>query len=102
MQSIVMLRRYGKSDDRIILVVLLALLVVCALFVWWRYDMHLADIAAASVTPAIGIWLIYDYGGPLAWAGGLLLLAIGGFAIFCAMKRHDRRATRRGNYRDEQ
>ncbi|MGD9026503.1 MAG: hypothetical protein PVJ31_00770 [Methyloceanibacter sp.] len=97
-----MLRRYGKSDDRIILVVLLALLVVCALFVWWRYDMHLADIAAASVTPAIGIWLIYDYGGPLAWAGGLLLLAIGGFAIFCAMKRHDRRATRRGNYRDEQ
>jgi hypothetical protein len=32
----------------------------------------------------------------------LLLLAIGGFAIFCAMKRHDRRATRRGNYRDEQ
>ncbi len=86
----------------IILVVLLALLVVCALFVWWRYDMDLVDIAAARVTPAIGIWHICDYGGPPAWAGGLLLLAIGGFAIFYAMKRHDRRATRRGHYRDEQ
>lgn len=32
----------------IILVVLLALLVVCALFVWWRYDMDLVDIATSN------------------------------------------------------
>lgn len=86
----------------IIIVVLLALLAAGALFVCWRYEMDLSDIAAASVTPAIGIWLIYDYGGPLAWAGGLLLLAIGVFALVYLTKRRARRATGSGHYRGEQ
>ncbi len=86
----------------IVLVVLLALLALCALYVWWRYEMELSDIAAASVTPAIGIWLIYDYGGFLAWAGGLLLLAIGVVAFFYLMKRREQRATRSSHYRDNQ
>lgn len=85
----------------IVLIVLLALLAVGALFVWWRYDMDLADIAAASVTPAIGIWVVYDYGGPLAWAGGLVLIAIGVFAAAYFMRRRARQLTRRGHYRDE-
>lgn len=85
----------------ILLIVVLALVAVGALFAWWRYDMDLSDIAAASVTPAIGIWIIYDYGGPLAWAGGLLLLAIGIFALVYLMKRRERRATRHDHYRDE-
>ena len=85
----------------ILLIVLLALLAIGALFLWWRYDMDLSDIAASSVTPAIGIWIIYAYGGPLAWAGGLCLLAIGAFALFYLIKRRERRTTRRGHYRDE-
>ncbi len=86
----------------IALIVLLALFAVGALLLWWRYDIDLSDIAASSVTPAIGIWLIYDYGGPLAWVGGLLLLAIGAFALAYLMKRRERRASRRGHYRDPQ
>jgi len=85
----------------ILLIGLLALLAIGALFLWWRYDMDFADIAASSVTPAIGIWIIYSYGGPLALAGGFLLLAIGAFALFYLLKRRDRRATRQGHYRDE-
>ncbi|MGA9540950.1 hypothetical protein [Methyloceanibacter sp.] len=86
----------------IILIVLLALFAVGALFVWWLFDIDVADIVAASVTPAIGIGLIYVYGTPLAWAGGLLLLAIGAFALAYLMKRRERRASRRGHYRDAQ
>lgn len=86
----------------IILIVLLALFAVGALFVWWLFDIDVADIVAASVTPAIGIGLIYVYGTPLAWAGGLLLLAIGAFALAYLMKRRERRASRRGHYRDVQ
>ncbi|MDJ0512919.1 MAG: hypothetical protein QNJ62_05710 [Methyloceanibacter sp.] len=85
----------------ILLIVLLALVAIGALFLWWRYEMDLSDIAASSVTPAIGIWIIYSYGGPLAWAGGVLLLAIGAFALFFLLKRRDRQATRQGHYRDE-
>ena len=86
----------------IALIVLLALFAVGALLLWWRYDMDLSDIAASSVTPAIGIWLIYDYGTPVAWAGGLLLLVIGAFALAHLITRRERQASRRGHYRDGQ
>lgn len=55
----------------VVLVVLLALFAVIALFVWWRFDIDLSDVVASSVTPAIGIGLIYVYGTALAWAGGI-------------------------------
>ncbi|ODR98039.1 hypothetical protein AUC68_11080 [Methyloceanibacter methanicus] len=82
----------------IVLVVLLALFAAVALFVWWRFDIDVADIVASSVTPAIGFGLIYAYGTPLAWAGGLVLLAIGAFALFYLMTRR----TRRGHYPNAQ
>jgi len=83
------------------LVVILALLAVSALFVWWRFDIDLADIVASSVTPAIGIGLIYVYGTPLAWGGGIVLIAIGIFALIYLMRRRERLAARHGHYRDE-
>ena len=85
----------------VVLVVLLALFAVIALFVWWRFDIDLSDVVASSVTPAIGIGLIYVYGTALAWAAGLVLLGIGIFALFYLMKRRERIAARRSPYRDE-
>lgn len=85
----------------IVLVVLLALFAVIALFVWWLFDIDLPDVVASSVTPAIGIGLIYVYGTPLAWAGGALLLAIGGFALYYLMRRRERKAARNSPYRDQ-
>ena len=84
------------------LILLLALIALSALYVWWRFDMDLSDMVASSVTPAIGIALIYSYSTPIAWAGGLVLITIGIFAIFYLMKRHTDRATRLDHYRDEQ
>lgn len=73
-----------------LLVILMALFAIVALFVWWRYDIDLSDVVAASVTPAIGFGLIYYYGTPLAWAGGLLLLAIGAFSLAYIVRRRHR------------
>jgi hypothetical protein len=74
----------------VLLIVLLALFAVIALVVWWMLDIDLADVVASSVTPIIGVWLIYWYGTPLAWAGGLLLLAIGAFSLYFLVKRSAR------------
>ncbi len=86
----------------IALIALLALFAVSALFLWWRFDIDLSDVVAASVTPAIGFEPIYAYGTPIAWMGGSGFIAIGIFAIVDLMKRRTRRATRPGHYRDEQ
>ena len=74
----------------LLLIVLLALFALLAVFVWWRFDVDLSDLVASSVTPAVGLGLIYYYGTPLAWAGGLFLLAIGGFAFAYLVKRRGR------------
>ncbi|ODR97671.1 hypothetical protein AUC69_11230 [Methyloceanibacter superfactus] len=70
-----------------ILVVALALFALVAIVVWWMLDIDIADIVAIVTAPAAGIALISWYGTPLAWAGGLLLLAIGGFALYYLLKR---------------
>ena len=74
----------------VILIVLLALFACVALFVWWFFDIDIADIVASSVTPAIGAGLIYWYDTPLASAGGLLLLAIGAFSLYYLVRRRAR------------
>lgn len=74
----------------VLLIVLLALFAVIALVVWWILDIDLADVVASSVTPIIGVCLIYWYGTPLAWAGGLLLLAIGAFSLYILVTRRAR------------
>lgn len=74
----------------LILIVLMALFAVLALFVWWRFDIDIADVVASSVTPAIGFGLIYYYHTPLAWAGGLVLLAIGAFSLAYMVRRRHR------------
>lgn len=74
----------------ILLIVLLSLFAVIALVVWWMLDIDLADAVASSITPAIGIGLIYWYGTPWAWAGGLLLLGIGAFSLYVLMKHRPR------------
>jgi hypothetical protein len=73
-----------------ILVIALSIFAVVALVVWWMLDIDLSDVVASSVTPIIGIALIYYYGTPLAWAGGLLLLAIGAFSLYFLVKRRAR------------
>lgn len=83
-------------------IVLLALFAAGALFVWWRFDIDVADIVASSVTPAIGLGLIYVYRTPLAWAGGLLLIAIGAFALAYLIRRRARHAAQRETYSDPQ
>jgi len=70
-----------------ILVAALALFAVVAIVVWWMLDIDIADIVAIVTAPAAGLTLIYWYSTPLAWAGGLLLLAIGGFALYYLLKR---------------
>ncbi len=70
-----------------ILVVALALFALVAIVVWWILDIDIADIVAMVAAPAAGIILVYWYSTPLAWAGGLLLLAIGGFALYYLLKR---------------
>ena len=75
----------------IFLIVLLALLAIVALLVWWIFDIDLADLAASTVTPIIGIGLIYWHGGPWALAGGFVLLAIGAFSLYFLLRRPKRR-----------
>jgi len=70
-----------------VLVIALTLFALVAIMVWWILDIDIADIVAIVTAPASGIALIYWYGTPLAWAGGLLLLAIGGFALYYLIKR---------------
>lgn len=74
----------------IFLIVVLALFAIIALLVWWMLDIDLADAVASTVTPIIGIGLIYWYGTPWAWAGGLLLLAIGAFSLYFLVRRRPR------------
>lgn len=74
----------------IIPMIALALFAIVALLVWWLLDIDISDIVASVVTPGIGIALIYWYNTPLAWAGGLLLLAIGAFSLYFLVKRRAR------------
>ena len=74
----------------IILMIALSLFAIIAIAVWWMLDIDISDIVASVVTPGIGICLIYWYGTPLAWAGGLLLLAIGAFSLYFLVKRRAR------------
>lgn len=83
-----------------VLIVLMVLLALLAVFVWLRFDVDLSVVVASGVTPAIGLGLIYYYGTGLAWAGGLVLLVIGIFALAYFVKRRERRAKWRGHYRD--
>ena len=76
--------------ETIILVLALSLFAIVSLLVWWIYDLDISDIVASSVTPIVGICLIYWYGTALAWAGGLLLLAIGAFSAYFLVKRRAR------------
>jgi hypothetical protein len=73
-----------------ILVIALAIFAIIAIAVWWLLDIDISDIVASSVTPIVGICLIYWYGTPLAWAGGILLLAIGAFSGYFLVKRRAR------------
>jgi len=74
----------------IILMIALALFAIIAIAVWWMLDIDISDIVASVVTPGIGIALIYWYNTPLAWAGGLLLFAIGAFSLYFLVKRRAR------------
>ena len=74
----------------ILLIVLFALFACVALFVWWFFDIDVADIVASSVTPLIGAGLIYYYDTPLARGAGLVLLAIGAFSLYYLAKRRSR------------
>ncbi len=73
-----------------LLVIALAIFALIAIAVWWLLDIDISDIVASSVTPIVGICLIYWYGTPLAWAGGILLLAIGVFSAYFLVKRRAR------------
>lgn len=75
----------------VFLIVLLALIAILALVAWWMFDIDIADLAASTVTPIIGIGLIYWHGGPWALAGGLLLLGIGAFSLYFLLRRRKRR-----------
>ena len=74
----------------LILIVVLTIFAFVALVAWWVLDIDIADIVASIVSPVVGVCLIYWYGTPLAWAGGIALLAIGGFAIYFLFKRRRR------------
>jgi hypothetical protein len=71
----------------LLLVIALSLFALLAIVVWWILDIDIADIVAIIAAPAAGITLVYWYSTPLAWAGGVLLLAIGGFALYYLLKR---------------
>jgi hypothetical protein len=74
----------------LILVIVLTVFAIVALVVWWVLDIDIADVVASIVSPVVGMCLIYWYGTPLAWASGIALLAIGGFAIYFLFKRRRR------------
>ncbi len=73
-----------------ILIVLFALFACVALFVWWFFDIDVADVVASSITPAIGAGLIYWYDTPFARGAGFVLLAIGAFSLYYLAKRRSR------------
>ncbi|GFO82878.1 MAG: hypothetical protein A49_25050 [Methyloceanibacter sp.] len=74
----------------LILIVLMALFCRPRALCVVRFDIDIADVVASSVTPAIGFGLIYYYHTPLAWAGGLVLLAIGAFSLAYMVRRRHR------------
>ncbi len=77
----------------LILVLALALFAVIALLVWWVFDIDVADIVASVGSPIAGVCLLYWYdwyGTPLAWAGGIALLAIGAFSLYVLLRRRAR------------
>ena len=76
--------------ETILFVLALAIFALIAIAVWWLLDIDISDIVASRVTPIVGICLIYWYGTPLAWAGGILLLAIGAFSAYFLVKRRAR------------
>jgi hypothetical protein len=73
-----------------LLIVALAVLAIVALVVWWICDIDVADVVASFAPPLAGVWLIYRYGTVFAWVGGLVLLGIGGFALYYLVKRRSR------------
>lgn len=76
--------------ETFLLVVLLSLFALISIAVWWMFDIDISDIVASIVTPGTGIALIYRYHTPLAWAGGLVLLAIGAFSLYFLVTRRAR------------
>jgi hypothetical protein len=73
-----------------VLIIALTVFAVIALLVWWMLDIDIADIVAMIASPLAGIWLIYYYGTPLAWVAGIVLLAIGAFALYFLIERRRR------------
>ena len=70
-----------------VLIIVLTVFAAIALVVWWTLDIDIADIVAMVVSPIVGVWLIYYYGTPLAWGAGIVLLAIGIFALYFLIER---------------
>ena len=70
-----------------ILIIALAILAVVALIVWWMLDIDIPDIVATVGAPVVGVCIIYWYGTLISWVLGLLLLAIGAFALYYFLKR---------------
>jgi hypothetical protein len=71
----------------IALIIILTVFAAIALVVWWMLDIDIADIVAMIVSPIVGVWLIYYYATPLAWAAGIVLLGIGVFALYFLIDR---------------
>ncbi|HUU25228.1 MAG TPA: hypothetical protein VMW68_06640 [Methyloceanibacter sp.] len=77
----------------LILVLALVVFAVIALLVWWLFDIDVADIVSSVGSPIAGLCLLYWYdwdGAPLAWAGGIALLAIGAFSLYFLVRRRTR------------
>ena len=62
--------------------VVLAVIVVLLIAAWMFLDLDVTDVAAPVIAPAAGACIMYFYGTLLAWAIGLVLLLIGGFALY--------------------
>ncbi len=73
-----------------ILIIMLTLFAIAALLVWWMLDIDVADIVAMIAAPVAGVSLIYWYGTALAWAAGIVLFLIGGFALYYLIERRTR------------
>jgi hypothetical protein len=67
--------------------VVLAVIVVLLIAAWMFLDLDVTEIAAPVIAPAAGTCIIYFYGTLLAWAIGLVLLLIGGFALYYALSK---------------
>ena len=64
-----------------IVLVLMAVAAI-ALLAWWLLDFDFPEVAIPVAAPGLGAGLIYWYGTALAWAAGLVLLAIGGYFLY--------------------